>query len=110
MNKYLSPLLIIALSVSSASSASTVCAADLKGAVKVPAAASQPEFVVTLTPPRDSNAPKQVTSTSSSGNYHLGDISPGRYMFEVSSGTEVIYREVIEVQGDDKKDVTLQRQ
>jgi hypothetical protein len=104
MNKYLSPLLVIALS------ASTVCAADLKGVVKDPAAASQPEFVVTLTPPRDSNAPKQVTSTSSSGNYHLGDINPGRYMFEVSSGTKVIYREVIEIKGNDEKNVTLKRQ
>lgn len=104
MNKYLFPVLVIALS------ASTVCAAELEGVVKDPAAASQTEFVVTLTPPRDSDAPKQVTSTSSSGEYHLGDISPGRYMFEVSDDTKVIYREVIEVQGDDTKDVTLQRQ
>ena len=104
MNKYLFPLLAIALTTS------TVCAADLKGVVKDPTAASQPEFVVTLTPPRNSNVPKQVTSTSSSGSYHLGDIKPGRYMFEVSSGTKVIYREVIEVQGDKKKNVELKRQ
>ncbi|MCI5158595.1 MAG: carboxypeptidase regulatory-like domain-containing protein [Candidatus Electrothrix sp. AUS1_2] len=104
MRKYFFHLLFIVLS------ASTVCAASLEGLVKDPAAASQPEFVVTLTPPKESSVPEQVTSTSSSGKYHLDDISPGRYMFEISYRAKVIYREVITVQGDDTKDVTLQRQ
>ena len=104
MNKYLFPLLAIALTTS------TVCAADLKGVVKDPTAASQPKYVVTLTPPRASNMPKQVTSTSSSGEYHLGNISSGRYLLEVSDDTKILHREVIEVQGDEKKNVELKRQ
>ncbi|WP_446008494.1 carboxypeptidase-like regulatory domain-containing protein [Candidatus Electrothrix sp.] len=104
MNKYLFSLLVIVLS------ASTVSAASLEGTVRDPSTALQPEFVVTLTPPKKSNKPKEVTSTSSTGNYLLDNIDKGKYMFEVSYGTEVIYRKVIEVQGDDTKDVTLQRQ
>lgn len=104
MSNYLFALSVIILS------AASVNAASLEGKIDDPVTASQPEFVITLTPPKDSKKPKQVTSTSLTGEYRLHDIDEGRYLFEVSYGTKVIYRKVLEVKGDDTKDVTLQRQ
>lgn len=103
MSNYLFSLLVIILS------AVPVNAASLEGKIDDPSTASQPEFVVTLTPPKNSTKPKQVTSTSPTGEYRLNDIDEGRYLFEVAYGTKVIYRKVIEVKGDDTKNVTLKR-
>ena len=103
MSTYLFSLLLIIVA------ATPAWTANLEGLIRDAAAATQPVFVVSLTPPSDSSAPKHLTSTSPAGNYALKDISAGRYLFEVRYGEAVIFREVIEVNGQDKKDVTLER-
>jgi hypothetical protein len=104
MRKNILSLLFIALLTSN------VYAADLEGEIKDPAVTEQPEFIITLTPPKASPVPKEITSSSPNGQYSFEKINNGKYLFEILYGDEVIYREVIEVKGDGKKDVTLTRE
>ncbi len=104
MNKNILCLLFIALLTSNA------YAAILEGVIQDPSVQEQPKFVVTLTPPKDTNLPKEVSLTSPDGKYRLEDIKIGDYLFEISYGTEVIYSEVMTIKGDEQKDVTLQQE
>ncbi len=69
-----------------------------------------PNLEVKLSPPRNSQEPAHITTTSRNGSYRISNLRRGRYLMEVSLVYRLIYRGVVDTSnGDTRKDVVLKR-
>jgi hypothetical protein len=65
---------------------------------------------VKLTPSKELSEPQRITSTDQNGQFQFNDLTRGRYMLEVRQGLTLLHREILSIEGDTKKQVTLRRQ
>ncbi len=68
-----------------------------------------PALAVKLIPPRDRHGVERVTSTDEGGKFHFENLDGGRYLLEVYQGVMLLYREVITLDRDTRKDIELRR-
>ena len=68
-----------------------------------------PALAVKLIPPRDRRGVERVTSTDEGGRFHFDNLDGGRYLLEVYQGVMLLYREVISLDRDTRKDIELRR-
>ncbi len=68
-----------------------------------------PALAVKLIPPRDRRGVERVTSTDEGGRFHFDNLDGGRYLLEVYQGVMLLYREVINLDRDMRKDIELRR-
>lgn len=68
-----------------------------------------PDMTVKLIPSREGKEPERVTTTGSDGVYRFSKIREGKYLVELYRGVTLLYREVVEVKNDVRKDFTLKK-
>jgi hypothetical protein len=66
-----------------------------------------PGLTVRLTPPRGSHIPEQITMTDAEGGFSFRGLSRGPYLIEVSQALQPLYRQPIELQGDQQLEIEL---
>jgi SdrD B-like domain len=69
-----------------------------------------PNLVVKLIPPSASLVPIRITTTDAQGSYKFAEVTPGRYLLQAHSGTNLLYREAIDFPKEGmQKDIRLQK-
>lgn len=68
-----------------------------------------PSLSVWLIPSRDLNQPRRMTSTNRDGQFRFGNLAGGRYMLEVHQGAMTLHREIMSLESDMEKRITLRR-
>lgn len=68
-----------------------------------------PALTVNLIPPRDLRGVEKITTTDDRGRFSFSALDRGRYLLEVYQGVMLLYREVIAVDRDTRKDIELMR-
>ena len=68
-----------------------------------------PALAVKLIPPRDLRGVERVTSTDEEGRFRFDNLAGGKYLLEVYQGVMLLYREVITLDRDMRKDIQLRR-
>jgi len=68
-----------------------------------------PALTVKLIPPRDLRGVEKITTTDDRGGFRFSALDGGRYLLEVYQGVLLLYREVIAVDRDTRKDIELRR-
>jgi hypothetical protein len=113
MRRHLTPILVLmtlvvlgALHRAHAQTPSTVSGRAYDAQSK----AGVPNLIVKLIPPSASSAPIRITATDAQGSYRFAEVTPGRYLLEAHFGTDLLYREVIDVPKEGvQKDIPLQK-
>jgi len=59
--------------------------------------------------PQGAGAGESATTTGTDGSYRLPKLADGRYLLTVSKGRDLLFREVVEVEGETAKTVRLKR-
>lgn len=67
-----------------------------------------PELVIKLKYPKTLKKSEKITKTEKDGKYVIKDLQKGKYLLEVYDGTNIIYREVIELNDDKTKEIALE--
>lgn len=68
----------------------------------------RPNITIKLIPPTSANIPERITTTDELGNYEFEQVEKGPYLMELHQGNELIRREVIEINGIDRKSIRLE--
>lgn len=68
-----------------------------------------PALIIWLIPSRDLNQPHRMTSTNRDGQFRFGNLAGGRYMLEVHQGVMVMHREILSLESDTEKRITLKK-
>jgi hypothetical protein len=68
-----------------------------------------PALTLKLIPPRDLRGVEKITTTDDRGSFHFSALDRGRYLLEIYQGVMLLYREVINVDRDTRKDIELRR-
>lgn len=68
-----------------------------------------PALAVKLIPPRALHGVERITSTDDGGRFRFGNLDGGRYLLEVYQGVTLLYREVISLDRNMRKDIALRR-
>jgi hypothetical protein len=90
--------------------ASYVYAARLDGRVyEITTERGIPALTVKLIPPKATKRPERITSTNYQGNFQFSGIQTGRYLIEVYQGLTILYRDMIEITHDMRKDIPLRK-
>jgi hypothetical protein len=96
-------LMVLALARESHASGFT-----LQGRVyQTPSGAALSSLTIRLIPPKDSKQPPYVTITTGEGSYRLVGLPAGSYVLEASQGPKVVFRRLIEIEGDTTTDIAL---
>ncbi len=68
-----------------------------------------PALAVKLIPPRELRGVERITSTDGEGRFRFANLDRGRYLLEVYQGVRLLYREVISLDRDLRKDIELRK-
>jgi hypothetical protein len=68
-----------------------------------------PALTVKLIPPKAAKRPEKITSTNYQGNFRFSGVPTGRYLIEVYQGVTILYRDIIEITRDMRKDIPLRK-
>lgn len=68
-----------------------------------------PGLVIKLKYPKILKKSEKITKTEQDGKYIIKDLDKGRYLLEIYDTTEIIYREVIEIDNDKTKEIELEK-
>jgi len=83
---------------------------DLGGRIfEVPSNRGIENLEVKLTPPRGSNLAVRLASTDQNGGFRFAQVSPSRYLLEVSQGPNLLYRNEVDAATAGSLDIPLQR-
>ena len=74
---------------------------------KATAKTSTPQFSIKLYPPKGSNKPILMTSTDDSGDFEFTGLTEKSHLLEIYLGTDLVYQEVIEMDGSLCCDIDL---
>lgn len=89
---------------------SVAAAAELNGrVVEETGGEGISDLTVRLIPPKATREPEKVTTTNDRGEFHFPDLTKGKYLLEVSQGTTLLYREVVEADQGTVKEIRLSR-
>ena len=66
-------------------------------------------LMVKLIPPRNLQKSEKITSTNEQGEFRFPNIERGRYLIEVYQGVTILYRDVVEVTQDMRKEIPLRK-
>ena len=66
-----------------------------------------PGLTVRLTPPRNSQRPEQITMTDREGGFSFQGLDRGAYLLEVSQALQPLYRQPLELKGDQQLEIEL---
>jgi hypothetical protein len=64
-------------------------------------------MTVKLVPPQGTKRAQVVTTTDDSGNYQLPGVPAGRYLLEAYQGANLVFRVVVDINGDTTRDIGL---
>lgn len=68
-----------------------------------------PALSVKLTPSRELRQPQRITSTNRDGQFRFSNLPRGRYLLEVRQGVTLLHREIVTIEVDTKKQITLRK-
>ncbi|MBI3803979.1 MAG: carboxypeptidase regulatory-like domain-containing protein [Nitrospirae bacterium] len=88
----------------------SVFAAELNGrVVEATGGEGISDLTVRLIPPKATKRPEKVTTTNDRGEFQFPNLDAGHYLLEVSQGTTLLDREVVEAGPETNKEIRLTR-
>ena len=66
-------------------------------------------LTVKLIPPKSVRKSEKVVSTDEKGEFHFTNIDQGKYLIEVYQGITILYRNMMEINQNTRKDIALRR-
>ncbi len=68
-----------------------------------------PDLTVKLIPPKGINEPEKVTTTDRNGAFRFSKLREGKYLLAVYQGVTILYRDLITIKQNMRKDIFLKR-